>query len=360
MTTIRATGHPEIRATHDKTWELTPDTELTARATCVLGVGAVTEGGPLAGPVQLRISAGGHSATVRAVGNPNWVPGGPAVIRRSHLRLPGTLATDADLSAADLPRDLTARLTDPATEVLVEVSAVDDPGTVVLCHATGPSPRLSAELAAADMVFAEDSGARSLLARMTAAAPARAVTAGVTGRILVLATEDLPGRTARHLLGGPTEVIGLPPGLAAAAASPSAAPLHLTVLSRKPADTLRAAPLDAKVVIRVAADTAAKVLAAARDRGTRTLAVATEPYAESERPRWGELDTLPLPARGEFWLCLDPVFSQGLDPLLHKLITGLLAQGVPAKSLAQTLAELPGFTRRTAYDAVQQLKDLGS
>ncbi|MCO1579371.1 DUF371 domain-containing protein [Crossiella sp. SN42] len=359
MTTIRATGHPEIRATHDKTWELTPDTELTARATCVLGVGAVTEGGPLAGPVELRISAGGHSATVRAVGNPNWVPGGPAVIRRSPLRLPGTLATDADLSAADLPRDLAARLTDPATEVLVEVSAVDDPGTVVLCHATGPSPRLSAELAAADTVLAEDSGARSLLTRLTAA-PARAVPADVTGRILILATEDLPGRTVRHLLGGPTEAIGLPPGLAAAAASPSAAPLFLTEPSRKPADTLRAAPLDAKVVIRVAADTAAKVLAAARDRGTRTLAVATEPYAESERPRWGELDTLPLPARGEFWLCLDPAPSQGLDPLLHKMVTGLLGQGVPAKSLAQTLAELPGFTRRTAYDAVQQLKDLGS
>ncbi|MCK2236636.1 MULTISPECIES: DUF371 domain-containing protein [unclassified Crossiella] len=350
MTTIRAHGHPEIRATHNKTWELTPDAELTARATCVLGVRAVAEGGPLAGPVQLRISVGEHSVLVRAVGNPNWVPGGPAVIRRSSVRLPNTLATDADLSAADLPRDLAAQLTDPAVAITVEVAAVEDPGTLVLFHANGSSPRLRAELAAADTVIAEDAGARALVGRST----------GEGGRTLVVATEDLPGRTVRHLLGDRTEVIGLPPGLAAAAASPSPAGIFLTEPARKPADALRGAPLDAKVVLRLAAEHADKVLAAARDRGARTLAVATEPYAESERPRWGEIGALALPDRGEFWLCLDPAATQGLDPLLHKLVTGLLAQGVPARSVAQSLADLPGFTRRTAYDAVQQLKDIGS
>lgn len=347
---IRATGHPEIRATHAKTWELTPDAELTARATCVLGVGAVAEGGPLAGPVELRISVGEHHVTVRAVGNPSWVPGGPAVIRRSPVRLSNTLATDADLSAADLPRGLAAALTDPAAEITVEVSTVADPGTVVLCHATALTPRLAAELAAADTVIAEDPGARALVGKPVTG----------TGRTLVVATQDLPGRTVRHLLGGPTEVIGLPPALAAAAASPSPAPIFLTEPARKPADALRAAPLEAKVVLRASADTADKVLAAARERGTRTLSLATEPYAESERPVWGELDTLPLPERGDFWLCLDPAPTEDLDPLLHKLITGLLAQGVPARGIAQSLADLPGFTRRTAYDAVQRLKDLGS
>lgn len=358
MTTIRATGHPEIRATHDKTWELTPDTELTARATCVLGVGAVTEGGPLAGPVELRIGAGGHSATVRAVGNPSWVPGGPAVIRRSPLRLPGTLATDADLSAADLPRDLAARLTDPATEVLVEVSAVDDPGTVVLLHATGPSPRLSAELAAADTVLAEDAGARALLARLTAA-PARAVPADRIGRIFVLATEDLPGRTVRHLLGGPTEVIGLPPAWPPRPPPPP-----------PPRCTSPCPPANPPTPC---APPPGRQGGAPRRRRHRGQGARRRPRSRHPHPRGGHralrrerapaLGRAGHPAAARPRRVLDlprPGPQPGPGPVAAQADLRPARPGVPAKSIAQTLAELPGFTRRTAYDAVQQLKDLGS
>ncbi|MBP2475918.1 hypothetical protein JOF53_004790 [Crossiella equi] len=348
---LRATGHPEIRATHAKTWELTPDRELTTRATCVLGVGATGEGPALAGPVELRLSVGESTVVVRALGNPHWVPGGPAVVRLGPARLPNTLATDADLSSADLPRELAARLADPATEITVDVLPVADPGTLVLFAATGPSARLDAELAAADVVLAEDAGARAL---------ARPRGSGTEGRVLVVATEDLPGPSLTHRPAA-VEVVGLPPGLAAAAASPVAAPVFLAQPGRKPADSLRNAPLTARVVLRVPADLVPKVLDVARERGSRSWAYAVEPYAESERPRWGGLDELIPPSRGEVWLCVDPAPGEaGLDPDLRKLLTGLLAEGVSAKTLAKTLADLPGQSRRTAYDTVQGLKDLRS
>ena len=70
-------GHPAIRATHTKTLELVPGTELTERGTCIVAVDTSAEPpAPMAGPVRVRISAGDVRASFDARANPNWQPGG--------------------------------------------------------------------------------------------------------------------------------------------------------------------------------------------------------------------------------------------------------------------------------------------
>ncbi|MDT4949808.1 MAG: hypothetical protein QOJ37_2403, partial [Pseudonocardiales bacterium] len=98
-------GDDRIRATHTKTLELTVDAAITERATCVLAVAVHPEPAqPLAGPVRITISAGGETFSVQALAYSGWDPAGSAVVRRSPLRLPGTLATHADAASSDLPR----------------------------------------------------------------------------------------------------------------------------------------------------------------------------------------------------------------------------------------------------------------
>ena len=60
--TITCRGHPNIRATHTKTLELSMAAEIGARATCVLGVDArfdVEELRQLRGSLTVELAAGG-------------------------------------------------------------------------------------------------------------------------------------------------------------------------------------------------------------------------------------------------------------------------------------------------------------
>ncbi|HKC26484.1 MAG TPA: DUF371 domain-containing protein, partial [Jatrophihabitans sp.] len=159
-------GHPAIRATHDKTLELSPDPQITARATCIVAVGLQPAGSALAGPLYLTLQAGGASFELEAHANPSWDPSGNAVIRRSPVQLPGTFATAATAAAADLPAGLTAALRDPNALVQLDAELIRGRPAVVL-FAADPriphDPRLAAERAAADAVIAEDEGAARLL-----------------------------------------------------------------------------------------------------------------------------------------------------------------------------------------------------
>ncbi len=117
-------GHPAIRATHAKTFELTAEPAITPRATCVLAVGTVLDPNlaALRGRVRLTLATPGLAAlTGEATLNPRRALTDRAVIRRSGTLDADTLAVDSTLTAADLPEEFATALTDPGREVTLTV-----------------------------------------------------------------------------------------------------------------------------------------------------------------------------------------------------------------------------------------------
>jgi len=346
-------GDVAIRATHAKTLEFTADAHITERATCIVAVGtAVEEPVRPAGPVRITISAGDESFAFEALGNPAWTQGGAAggaaVVRRSGRRRPGTLATEASAGAADLPRSLVEALRDPDAEVALTIEPIRGRPAVVLVALdpdAPPDPRVAAELAVADMVVAEDERAAALLRERVARGPVQ-----VDGRVLVAATRELPGATvAGQLAGVPVDVLGLPPGLAAAAASPSRAPLTIDE-SGDPRALLRKVSPAHRLVVRSTVDDVPALLALAvevRGAGSAVL------MAPESRPQRVTAETFVPAGRETVHLCFDAVSeSSALDPAVVTAIRGLLADGVPTKTAANALAALTGWERRRAYEAV--------
>ncbi|WP_018685138.1 DUF371 domain-containing protein [Actinokineospora enzanensis] len=353
---LRCRGHRDIRATHAKTLEFTTDSEITGRATCVVGVGGVVLGGAvvgaapggIAGPVSVTISAGGHGVTVRALANSRWRPGGSAVIRRSGRRLPNTLATDADLGSSDLPRALVAAMADPDAVIEVVITRDVDEGRVIRYRASELDERLAAECAAADAVVAEDAGARKLVT--TRGVPDR-------GRVLFVSTQDVQP-PALLGAGHPVEVIGLPPELAVACASPLAAPTLIAVgRPRREVSRLLAAHRHARVVFTCPAEELPRRLdEAAGLIGTTHAAV----LADDERPVWGPVTT-PAAGSGDVYCAVDPVESEVDIPAVDvaALLKTLLAGEVSATTVVKALAAQPGWSRKQAYDLVLGLTGKG-
>jgi hypothetical protein len=117
-------GHPAIRATHAKTFELTAEPAITAQATCVLAVGTVLDPNlaALRGRVRLTLATPGLPAlTGEATLNPRRALTDRAVIRRSRALDADTLAVDSTLTADDLPDAFASALTDPGREVTLTV-----------------------------------------------------------------------------------------------------------------------------------------------------------------------------------------------------------------------------------------------
>jgi hypothetical protein len=368
---LELTGHPALRATHTKTLEFSPDREVTERATCVIGVAGRVVGRAVAGPVRIRIEAGDAVATVDAVANPDWA-GGTAVVRRGTDRRPDTLATEATAGAARLPRELLARITDPATRITVQLARLarrpDGRATLVLAWAApgaAPAPRLTAELAAADAVVAEDADAGRLLAgqqRLSGSDAAEGLLSGELPRVLVVATAGLPGVSTAAALQFPdrivVEVAGLPAEVAVTAAAPARGPVQLAgAVPRARIDAvLRSVPPETMLVVTVAADDLPALLErAAQRRGTATAAV-LDP-ASGGLVRWGPVEGLRAErSSGELVVALDGVPGDAeLGEELTALLRALLADGVSARSAALALARVPGWSRRRAYDAVLRL-----
>ncbi|SDD51217.1 DUF371 domain-containing protein [Actinokineospora iranica] len=358
---LRCRGHRQIRATHAKTLEFAVDTDITGRATCVVGVDSALVGDPpaaLAGPVLITVSAGGETATVRALANSRWRPGGAAVVRRSGERLPNTLATDADLAAADLPRALAAAMADPAAvvDVVVERDDRPDPRLVRYRAGQGHDDRLAAECAAAAAVLAEDPAARSVVTAHGGIVGAKVPSD--SARVLAVSTTDTTGPAVRALLADRpvVEVLGLPPELAVAKASPLGGPVLLaTGFARRDVVRLATAHRSSTVVFRCPASDLARHLDEA-ERAVGTRAATVLPHA-GEIPVWGPLALArEVGGSGDVLCALDPVEDFPGDPAPDltpaALLTALLAQDVSAKTLARALADQPGWSRKQAYDFV--------
>ena len=343
-------GHPAIRATHHKTLELTPDLDISERATCVVAVGAVGADTPVAGDIRVVVRVGTQSFSFTARGNSAWRPGGSAVIRRSPVRPPGTFATHATAAASDLPRELVSALQRADAQVSVEVEPL--PGRLcAVLYAVDPErpddPRLAAELAAAEVVVAEDEAAARLVGGEVARGPVE-----VAGRTLVLAAAELPGRSVVDALDTvDVETAGLPPALAAAAAFPARGPVLLAPVEGEAAAVLRDAPAAARLVIRVPAEQVMAVLRlAAAVRGAERAVVvqgSTAPVlvgTDVPVELWGA-----DPAH----VCFGPAAgTEQIEPRVRAAVGALLDADVPTRVAARALAELTGWSRRAAYDYV--------
>ncbi len=347
-------GHSAIRATHAKTLEFSGDADITARATCIIAVGVPAAPAALAGPVRITISAGGESFALDARANSSWNPSGSAVIRRSPLRRPDTFATHASAAASDLPRDLVAALRAPDAEVEIIVEPIPGPPTAVLfaLDPAHPDPRLRAEIAAADLVVAEDDEAAYLVGERVGHGPVK-----VAGRVLVLAVRDLPGATVVDALRRvEVETVGLPPALAAAAAAPSRGPLLMAPGDGDRRDLLRRTAAGTRIVVPTTADQLPALLRLAdeiRGPGVVIIARRDEPPVRlepGERPG--------LPGKDALHVCLTPGDKDAaLDPSVLAVVDGLLSDGVATKAAANALAALTGWDRRRAYDTVVARRD---
>ena len=133
-------GHPNVRATHRTTTEITTEAALTLQGDCIVGVGS--GGGCAALPagikdalrhagshVRITIMVGSNRFVIRGRGDPRLLLEHPAdiVIRKSTFLCPRTLAVDCDAASIDMPREMVRDLQDGARGVLtVEVECIPE------------------------------------------------------------------------------------------------------------------------------------------------------------------------------------------------------------------------------------------
>jgi hypothetical protein len=302
--------------------------------------------------VVITLRVGDEAAfTVNARAHSGWLPGSTAIVRRTPMQLPATYATGADAAAADLPRRLVTAARNPGAVITIDVDAAADARPTVVLYAADPArpadDRLRAELEAADRVVCEDPAARRL---------ADPPPSGAGHRTLVLATQELPGRTVLDALADPdgnVETVGLSAELAAAAASPSRAPL--IIAGQRPAQALRKAPTDHRLVVHAPAAEVPALLELAGQLRPDSVVVLTQQYAPPIRVRAGEC--VELPTADITYCCFAPSAAgdRDLDPAVAAAIRALLDDGVPTRTAARALAELTGIGRRAAYDCVLRL-----
>lgn len=335
---VLARGHPAIGAGHAKTLEITADAEITQRAGCVVGVGGQLPRTAVAGPITVALSVESASVEFTATGHSGWTGPDSIVIRRSQQRRPDTFATGASMTAATLPRELAARLADPDSVVELRVLRRPGPRRLLRFRAgPGAEPRLRAELAAADTVLAEDAGARALL-RAAGVAPAGSPGPGRTLSVSTTGAGPGPGLPADEVIGWPAELV---PTVAAGSSGPE---LHAGALAPAELARLAAACPAAALVVATEAPDLSRLLATVGRGDAGLVGIALD------NP---ELPFVDPPDRGRLLVRIAARATDQEPPLNPgAVVAGLLEQGVSVRTVARTLAGLPGWSRRAAYDFV--------
>jgi hypothetical protein len=325
---VQAKGQPAIRATHDKTLEITGDPLVSQRATCVVGVAAVFDPDALAllrNRVRVTVAAGGFSASGEAVVNPTHVIGDRIVIRRSNFRDADTLAVDSTLVASDLDPALVAALARPDTAVTVTVEEVGTRRPLVLVGAGEGRRAVLWRHADGDGIVAAPDPSAPWLAD---AARRGARFAGRTPAESALLAAGLPvepaiqlGRVDRRTARAP-EIAGL---LASAPV-----PVVCTVPVEDAADVLGALPATSVAVEEDPMDVGVAV---------RWTTVADAIAAIAGFPGGSPFVVLPASRSGTGYADLDAV------------VRLLAAAGVPPRTVSEALGPL-GVRRRAVYDAL--------
>jgi hypothetical protein len=166
--TIQAKGHPNIRATHANTLELTSDQFVTTSGTCIIGIDAEWDQSALLalrGKVAVTVRGGGFEETVQARINPTFIPGDPLIIRKHPDPQPRSLCIGSNKGSAALGRGLIDSLRQPNANVEVIMEQVSTPGAedgalfvvaTPIGNAGDLSPRARATLGGVDLIVAED------------------------------------------------------------------------------------------------------------------------------------------------------------------------------------------------------------
>ncbi|WP_457548944.1 DUF371 domain-containing protein [Archaeoglobus sp.] len=132
---VVARGHPNVRATHRTTLEVTKEEELTPKGDCIIGVKAnkslkdfndeikswLREGKPIL--IEIVLPDYGLKDYLKAFGSPKLTfrHKTDIVIRKSEFVCDRTLAIKSNKSAKDIDREIAELLRDPKTELLLIV-----------------------------------------------------------------------------------------------------------------------------------------------------------------------------------------------------------------------------------------------
>lgn len=124
-------GHPNVRATHRTTTEITVEGSLTPRGDCIVGVGAGIGCSALPDDVKhilrrgdsrvrITIRVGARSFVIRGRGDPGLAleHRSDMVIRKSAFLCPRTLAVECDAASVDMPREMAQDLREGAGGVM--------------------------------------------------------------------------------------------------------------------------------------------------------------------------------------------------------------------------------------------------
>ncbi|HID18145.1 TPA: DUF371 domain-containing protein [Candidatus Bathyarchaeota archaeon] len=128
---FKAWGHPNVRATHPTTLELTREARLTPKGDCIVAVKAQLAAAGLPADLKRLVRREGSTVTleleveglrfqVKGLGSPRLTLTHPSdlVARKSGYACPRTLMIHADKAAADMPRKMVEAL---KAEVSVQV-----------------------------------------------------------------------------------------------------------------------------------------------------------------------------------------------------------------------------------------------
>jgi 16S rRNA (cytidine1402-2'-O)-methyltransferase len=410
---IRCKGHPNVKAKHAKTLELTRDSDLTAAGTCIIGVEADYDEAALLklrGPVRLDLACGDARDRVTARINPKFTVGAPLIVRRMPTPEPRAFCIGADKGSAALDRDLIAALTRPGAELTVTVTPLAEPagaGDGLLTLVATPignlddiSVRAVAALESADHILCEDTRvSRELLALYGISTPTSAyhdhnersrteeILRRLQGgaRIALISDAGMPlisdpgyalVRAAREA-GVPVTAVPGPDAVTTALALSGLPPDDFRFIGfppRKPTalrqrlDVLRDMPHT--TVLFEAPPRIEKTLSVAGEVfGDRPMALCRNLTKFSETVLTGSaaeiLDTIAAGAavNGELVLVIEgappaePTEQAGPpDAALDRLLEALVEAGLPTKALGDALARATGIKRRDGFERVLRLK----
>jgi hypothetical protein len=125
---IEFTGHENIRSNHQRTLEITKESNLTPRGDCIIGVNAKSSCADLPeelknklknpdSKVNFSIKVGDEEFAMAGKGHPDLILSHTEdiVIRKSDFICPRTLAIKCDNASDLLPRSMVTLLQDPKT-----------------------------------------------------------------------------------------------------------------------------------------------------------------------------------------------------------------------------------------------------
>ena len=132
---IGFSGHENIRSNHQKTIEITKESNLTLRGDCIIGVNATSSCADLPQEIKdklkipgtkitFSISVGKHEFVINGKGHPDLIltHSEDIVIRKSNFICPRTLAVKCDKASDLLPRAMVTLLQDPKTRGIFTIS----------------------------------------------------------------------------------------------------------------------------------------------------------------------------------------------------------------------------------------------